>query len=167
MDRYTLEESDLIINALIEINKKEKRRVIDMIDIENYEHLVVEQAKEKDINISFNSTIDATMKDFVYLVDDTKPKYIILPWVTYEDLIENFRGSLPLDLCVILCDKKIRENIPTRTKEETALFDAINYNITNMFTEKLLTSINKLESQKQNEQKKLSKIEEITQYRKQ
>lgn len=167
MYRYTLEETDLIINTLIEINKKENRRVIDIIDINNYKHLILEKAKEKNINIFFNNMIDTNIEDYIYIVEDSKTKYVMLPWVTSEDLIEKFRGYLPLDLCVILCDKEIKENIPVRSKLETTFFNDINSNIANMFTEKLLDNINKLEKQKQKEQKKLRKIKEITKGNKQ
>ena len=165
MEEYKLNLEDLIVNTMITINEKEKRRVIDYIDIANYKKIIIDLAKKIDIQLFIDESnyqkCKYELENYILIKDN---KYVMLPWIENKDLIENFRGYLPLNIVIMFCNKDIPNMIK---KRESGVMEK--FRVTEFLTEKLYISeieneIVNLEKKKQKNIKKLQKIRKNKNY---
>lgn len=118
MKKYYISYENLIVNCLIEINKKTGRRIIDMQDIYVYDEKIKKSSKKNNIDLTISyemNGLDKEFKTFISLEHNPKPIYVMLPWIDSKDLIFNFRGYIPFDILCVLIDNE--SNITTTKKE--------------------------------------------------
>ena len=98
MKEYKFRYSDLIMNTLIEVNRKENRRVIDYEDLKNYKELIKSEAEKRNISLTFEpfistekyiKTLEEETSDYILInyKESNNIDYIILyPWISIEEI---------------------------------------------------------------------------------
>lgn len=105
---YYMRDADLVMNTMIDALKYEKRRVIDINDIIFYKKELKSKMKEKNLSIVYYGTyrnqdeFDKEIKDYAIRYKD---KFVLLPWIDQNELILNFRGTLPFPIYKIISKK--------------------------------------------------------------
>lgn len=163
MEDYYLKLKDLVINTMITINVKEKRRVIDNTDINNYKEVLKKLSIESKIQIHFDKSdyenVKYEIKDYILVKDN---KFIMLPWLETNDLIGGFRSYLPLDLILLVCNHKIPNMMEDRSIEIKNEYRKIEDVTSDFYSKKIESENLELEKIKQKNIVKLSKIGNIS-----
>lgn len=153
--KYYLSNGDFIINTMIDALQYEDRRVIDMSDIISYQTKTKEELSKQNIAIVLSSDSEDDIEGFLEIYDD---QYVVLPWIEREDLIRNFRGTLPWDVVKVVANIKRESFLSKRTEVELENFDRINYLVASKYLEVVPGTIESLEARIEEEKKKLTKI---------
>ena len=88
-------------------------------------------------------------------------KIIMLPWLDKSDLIENFRAYLPLNICLVLCKKELKDMLIDRTDEELKQFKNKEIDTAKFYEADIKRTINNIETKKALACKRLLKIREL------
>ena len=104
---YIVSYSNLLLNALLDTIKRERRRTIDSTDIINYEKAVVYIAKESNINLRFNYFNDKSkfleeIANYVWIIQkDNTETYTLYPWISEEELELKIKNTIFSDMSVV------------------------------------------------------------------
>lgn len=124
--------SNLVINTLIAIQEKEKRRIIDLVDIKNYKGIFEKKAKEKGIEVCYHE--DGSNADFLkehIYYDKDKHNYLFGIKPCYRSsVLYDSRDNLPFDLCILFCDNTIASEMPNRHRRNIERLNAIDDAVT-------------------------------------
>lgn len=175
MKEYKFRYSDLIMNTLIEVNRKENRRVIDYEDLKNYKELIKSEAEKRNISLTFEpfistekyiKTLEEETSDYILInyKESNNIDYIILyPWISEEEIKENFRNEFSHNAWNIFNDitSNPKVQLPKRNSKPTRKFVAIQDEINNKYLSIYQTRVEDAEKELQEAQKKLIKIKNV------
>lgn len=158
MEKVQINLEDLIGNAMIEIFKKDQRRVLDIKDITNYQNLITKELKKLRMDPEFfcdkHKLYQSLSKYFCTFKGNN---YIMLPWISIEDLMKRYRNNMQLKFCRCFCNNVVKNGLLNRTKEELNRFNKINQVVINTYINQL--GVN-------NNDSKIEKIKKINNIRK-
>ena len=160
---YIVSYSNLLLNALLDTIKRERRRTIDSTDIINYEKAVVYIAKESNINLRFNYFNDKSkfleeIANYVWIIQkDNTETYTLYPWISEEELELKIKNTIFSDMSVVydVTEELLRFK---RDRRETFKLKELEKDVNYYFFKETSKNISTLEKQKENEEKKLKKI---------
>lgn len=158
---YYLNYGDIIINTMIVINQKSNRRIIDDKDIKDFEKKFMDLCKSNNIDIIISPMDDYASESLNSYVLNNDGKIIMLPWLDKSDLIENFRAYLPLNICLVLCKKELKDMLIDRTDEELKQFKNKEIDTAKFYEADIKRTINNIETKKALACKRLLKIREL------
>lgn len=147
----------IISNAVIEVYKKDHRRVIDKKDIDNYEKILIGNLNDNDVNpqIIANERIFTNISKYFCSVDG---KFVLLPWISIEELISKYQDPMPDKVLECFSNDLLPMFLLKRTESELKEFDKVSESIRNLYLKEENDKIDSLEKEKQ---KCLLKIENI------
>ena len=147
----------IIGNAAIEIYKREKRRVIDKKDIDNYEKIFTSNLHANGINpeIIANEDVYSDISEYFCSFDR---KFVIFPWISIEELISKYQESISDSMLEYFSNEKFSTLLLNRTESELAEFDKVSCDISTLYINEENEKIDSLEKEKE---KCLIKIENI------
>lgn len=175
MKEYKFRYSDLVMNTLIEVNKKENRRVIDFEDIKNYKELIKNEALKKGAVLVFEpytgkeecvKKLEEETNDYILITykESNNIDYIVLyPWISEEEIKEEFRDDFPHSIWNIFNDitSNPKIQLPKRSSKPTKKLGTIQYEINNKYLEIYQIKVEEAELQLDDAQKKLTKIKNV------
>lgn len=101
MKKYTINYTDLVFNALLDVLKRTNRRTIDEKDISDFEKILSEISRTNniDLGIRYPSSYDDyknIIAHYAYMNENNilKVTYTLYPWINSEQLEEKMRYSI-------------------------------------------------------------------------
>lgn len=158
MEKVQINLEDLIGNAMIEIYKKDQRRIVDIKDIKNYQNLITKELKKLRMEPNFfcdRNNLYQSLSKYFFIFNGNN--YIMLPWISIEDLTKRYRNNMQLKFCRCFCNNVVKNGLLNRTKEELSRFNQINQAVINTYINQLVVT---------NDDSKIEKIKKINNIRK-
>lgn len=158
MEKVQINLEDLIGNAMIEIYKKDQRRIVDIKDIKNYQNLITKELKKLRMEPKFfcdRNNLYQSLSKYFFIFNGNN--YIMLPWISIEDLTKRYRNNMQLKFCRCFCNNVVKNGLLNRTKEELSRFNKINQAVINTYVNQLVVT---------NDDSKIEKIKKINNIRK-
>ena len=163
--KYFMSDVRVLANAMIDISKRDERYIIDNQDIMDYTSALLNAFSQYhvDVDVSYfcggycdiNQLKNINTDYFMPTGSNGKlllnkgvqhiHSYILLPWVSRDDLIRKYRSNYPLDSMFCLFERdnvNYMEDVPKRTIPEFASLEG-NYQLA------LQSLLNQTNSQKQ------------------
>lgn len=101
MKKYTINYTDLVFNALLDVLKRTNRRTIDEKDISDFEKILSEISRTNniDLGIRYPSSYDDyknIIAHYAYMDENNilNVTYTLYPWINSEELEEKMRYSI-------------------------------------------------------------------------
>lgn len=134
-----LNDDTFVVNALIEIHRKEGRRIIDEEDVLNYHRVLEENLAERGLFVIRNEGVFASkFFDEVRVVSKDKKKYYaMLPWIEEEELVENYRNFLPYPYMLSMMDPMISQKLLSKSNVELDYLHRIYFSMLNQLYENI------------------------------
>lgn len=134
MKKIYLDNTDLILNCILNINLNTNRRTIDAIDLQNYKCNLINKAQEK--NVELLIIYEDSEDKFKNYIKQLKPGiFTLLPWIYSTELVYKYLGCFSLELQQLLEDEFLIENDKERINNlanlETDFYEKLNKSITN------------------------------------
>lgn len=138
MERKIFNEEEMITLTLIAIFSKEKRRVVDDIDLENYKDVVRKSGRQKNVEIQFvrqddNQGIERLEECLLAFNYQNKNYYALMPSKSIADLYNQYKEGYPKSTLYLYSDLLDHENISERTTQEQCSFSLINSGIVDIY----------------------------------
>lgn len=163
--KFFMNDNKVLANAMIDISKRDSRYIIDNQDIMDYTSALLNAFSQYhvDVDVSYfcgghcdiNQLKNINTDYFMPTGSNGKlllnkgvqhiHSYILLPWISRDDLIREYRSNYPLDSMFCLFERdnvNYMEDVPKRTIPEFASLEG-NYQLA------LQSLLNKTNSQKQ------------------
>ena len=120
-------EDDFIVNAMIEIHRKEGRRIIDEEEVLSYQKILEEHFDDSGLSvIKREGGYDQKFYDGMQVIErQGKKYYVMVPWIEEEELVENYRNLLPFQFLLSMMDPTISRQLLQKSEEELENMDAI------------------------------------------
>lgn len=132
---YEMNDNKVLGNAMLDISKKEGRYIIGSDDLRNYSQILVSRFAEDRVHLALTS---ACMNGSIYNLSGVNTNflmplrkngylephcrqyadyYMMVPWISREDLLVTYRSSFPLDAMFWKDGADIIEAIPVISNE--------------------------------------------------
>ncbi len=120
-------EDDFIVNAMIEIHRKEGRRIIDEEEVLCYQKILGENFDDSGLSVikrdgEYNQRFYEEMQ---VIERQGKRYYVMIPWIEEEELVENYRNLLPFSFLLSMMDPTISRKLLQKSEKELENMDAI------------------------------------------
>lgn len=153
---------DLIGNAMIEIYKKDKRRVLDIKDIVNYQYLITNELNKLGMApVFFGEDCELYQSTSKYFCSCEGKNFIVLPWISIKDLVRHYRKDMQLDVYHCFCNSIITNGLLNRTEKELNRFNEINNEVINTYINQLSVNNSYLNIKREEKKKVLERIKNI------
>ncbi|MEG2457916.1 MAG: hypothetical protein RSB41_03395 [Bacilli bacterium] len=169
MPTYTLGTKELVINALIEINRVTSRRIIDMSDVIVYQNLLRKRMLENDIEYIDSSNkyqfedFKEEYKDYIVVLEKETTIISLLPWVSEKDIVKSIRSHLPVKLLLLFLNMPNLEEELDKSPERIKYLEGIQETIEQEYIETLNQHISLYEEKIACEKNKLEESKHIKQ----
>ena len=162
MEEIQIYLEDLIGNAMIEIYKKDKRRILDIRDIVNYQSLITDELNKKGMDpIFFGEDDELYQSTSKYFCSCKGNNFIVLPWISIRDLVKHYRKDMQLDVYHCFCNSIITNGLLNRTEKELNRFNEINNEVINTYINQLSVNNSYLNIKREEKKKVLERIKNI------
>lgn len=120
-------KDDFIVNAMIEIHRKEGRRIIDEDEVLSYQKILEEHFDDSGLSvIKRDGEYNQKFYDGMQVIErQGKNYYVMVPWIEEEELVENYRNLLPFLFLLSMMDPTISRQLLQKSEEELENMDAI------------------------------------------
>lgn len=120
-------EDDFIVNAMIEIHRKEGRRIIDEEEVLSHQKILEEHFDDSGLSvIKRDGEYNQKFYDGMQVIErQGKNYYVMVPWIEEEELVENYRNLLPFPFLLSMMDPTISRQLLQKSEEELENMDAI------------------------------------------
>lgn len=120
-------KDDFIVNAMIEIHRKEGRRIIDEDEVLSYQKILEEHFDDSGLSvIKRDGEYNQKFYDGMQVIErQGKNYYVMVPWIEEEELVENYRNLLPFPFLLSMMDPTISRQLLQKSEEELENMDAI------------------------------------------
>ena len=157
--RYSMNDNKVLANAMIDISKFSGRCIIGSSDLKEYSRLLKQAFATYGVDVGISSSClngsISTLSDIDTNVlmnnrkngwlEDTCPQYadyyMMVPWVSVDDLEKMYRSDFPLDSMFLKFDNGICNNISEPVDEERAYMNSAYQNALQGFQEDVTTSL--------------------------
>lgn len=126
--KISINYNNLIINTLIAINEKEKRRIIDSIDIRNYKDVLEKRARERGLEIVYeeDNNNEEVLDQYIYCDRYVNGEIFgIIPSYRTTSLYDS-RMNLSFDLCLLFSDITIFQEMSKRDEADIKRLNVMN-----------------------------------------
>lgn len=168
--KYTISYSNLLLNTMLDIMKRENRRTIDGEDILNFEKELQKIIKKFNLPMEFESMPNVKsflieLEPYVFMSNkDNDPIYTLLPWIDEKELENSIKDTIFTNMEVVYDVTK--ENLRfTRTARSVHRLRNVERQVNENFLKMARDNITFFEQQKRNEETKLQKIRNNTHIR--
>lgn len=120
-------KDDFIVNAMIEIHRKEGRRIIDEDEVLSYQKILEEHFDDSGLSVlKRDGEYNQKFYDGMQVIErQGKNYYVMVPWIEEEELVENYRNLLPFPFLLSMMDPTISRQLLQKSEEELENMDAI------------------------------------------
>ena len=120
-------KDDFIVNAMIEIHRKEGRRIIDEDEVLSYQKILEEHFDDSGLSVlKRDGEYNQKFYDGMQVIErQGKNYYVMVPWIEEEELVENYRNLLPFLFLLSMMDPTISRQLLQKSEEELENMDAI------------------------------------------
>ena len=120
-------KDNFIVNAMIEIHRKEGRRIIDEDEVLSYQKILEEHFDDSGLSvIKRDGEYNQKFYDGMQVIErQGKNYYVMVPWIEEEELVENYRNLLPFLFLLSMMDPTISRQLLQKSEEELENMDAI------------------------------------------
>lgn len=120
-------KDDFIVNAMIEIHRKEGRRIIDEDEVLSYQKILEEHFDDSGLSvIKRDGEYNQKFYDGMQVIErQGKNYYVMVPWIEEDELVENYRNLLPFLFLLSMMDPTISRQLLQKSEEELENMDAI------------------------------------------
>lgn len=157
--RYSMNDNKVLANAMIDISKFSGRCIIGSSDLKEYSRLLKQAFATYGVDVGISSSclngsistlsgIDTNVLMPIRKngwLEDTCPQYadyyMMVPWVSVDDLEKMYRSDFPLDSMFLKFDNVICNNISEPVDEERAYMNSAYQNALQGFQEDVTTSL--------------------------
>lgn len=162
MIKYTINYTDLVFNALLDVLKRTNRRTIDEKDISDFEKILSEISRINniDLGIRYQSSYDDyknIIAHYAYMDENNilNVTYTLYPWINSEELEEKIRYSIFVSMEPVY--EVTRERLKSsRTIDEQTKLNEISTIVNNQCLGTTKPPISKLDIKKKNRKNKIS-----------
>lgn len=162
MRKYTINYTDLVFNALLDVLKRTNRRTIDEKDISDFEKILSEISRINniDLDIRYPSSYDDyknIIAHYAYMYENNilNVTYTLYPWINREELEEKIRYSIFVSMEPVY--GVTRERLKSsRTIDEQTQLNEISTIVNNQCLGTTKPPISKLDIKKKNRKNKIS-----------
>lgn len=160
---YEMNDSKVLANAIIDISKKEGRYIVGGEDLRNYSQALESFYAKDHVNLElpyaccrgYISSLSGINTDFMMPIRSNgwlEPHctqyadyYMMVPWITREDLVAIYRNSFPLDAMFWKVGEDIIHSIPSLSEEKLQSMEEAYQLALKEFEKKTNTSLNTAE----------------------